>query len=108
MTGRVEASGLSAQNQADELVGADFAHPADAHIAPVAKDRDTVRDTLDLFEVVGNIDDDAAVGGQLAYIPKQPVGLLTAKRRSSLIENDHFGITRQHLGDFDHLTLSQG
>ncbi len=81
-------------------------HLVDAHrvdVATVAHDRHTIRDARQLFEAVADVDDAHAVRAQLPDDAEQLVDLRFRQCRRRLVHDQHVGIERQRLGDFDHL-----
>ena len=58
-------------------------------------------------QAVRDVDDELAVGGELAGEAEQPLGLARRQRRGRLVEDEDFGIAGERLGDLDHLPLGE-
>ena len=73
----------------------------------VAQHDDPVGDLERLLEVVRDVDDRDAVGGQLAHDPEQHLDLGRAERGRRLVHDQHARVLRERTGDLDDLLLAE-
>ena len=79
-----------------------------AHIAPIFKDGDGVAQGKYLFHAVRDIQNRTAFLTQFADHAEQIFYFTRRERTGGLIEGDNSGVTRQRLGNFNHLPLADG
>ncbi len=75
---------------------------------PVAEYRHVVADLEDLFHTVGDIDNAAPLGFQLADHAEQGVGFGISEGVSRLIHHDNPGFKAQNFRDLHHLLIANG
>ncbi len=71
-----------------------------------AQDRGRIAQPFDLFQLVADVEDSAALGLQSVQHDEQLVGFLRGQYRGRLIQDQEFGILHQRPNDFDALTFA--
>ncbi len=103
LAGRVQRLDLAADHGRDQRVVVEVGHRARrAHLA-VAQHGDAVADLEHLLEPVADVEHRHPALAQLADQLQQRVRLVAGQRGRRLVEHDHAGVARQHLGHLDQL-----
>ncbi len=75
---------------------------------PLAQDGRALAQRLDLLELVADVQDRAAFGGELAQGREQPLHLLRGQHRGRLVHDQELRVLQQAAHDFDALALADG
>ena len=91
----------------DDPVDVDLVALARGDERSVAEDDGVVGDLERLLEVVGDVDDRDAGGGELADEPEEHLDLGAAEGRGGLVHDEHARFAGERPGDLDDLLLSE-
>ena len=96
---------LAAHHQADDLVHGQLLGGAGCHPLTIPHDGHVVADAQDLFHLMGDVDDAAALVPQHVDDAEQMLHFRFRQRGGGLVEHDDLGIVGNRLGDLHHLPL---
>ena len=94
-----------ADHHADDLLGRCLGRVHGLDVATVAHDRDPVRDLLELFEAVRDVDDPVAPLTEVAGDAEQLVDLGVGERCGRLVHDQDVRVVGQRFRDLHHLLL---
>ena len=101
--GLLDLGEIAAQHGRHELQLGHVGHGGDRDSAPVAHNRDTVADPIQLVELVADEDDGDALLFQAADCLEQDADLLLVERGSRFVHDHQLGLERDSAGDGHHL-----
>ena len=107
MLAREEVVRVAADHVLDDPGGVDVVGLGLGDEAAVAQDDDAVGDLERLFEVVGDVDDRDAVGGEVAHDAEEHLDLGRAERGGRLVHDQDAGVLGERAGDLDDLLLAE-
>ena len=93
----------AADEQAQDLTFGDRSGVEGAAALTVAQNRNSVGDAFHLWKTVGNVDDRGPAVGDLANLGHQQITFEPCERLCRLVEDQHFGVRRECLGDLHQL-----
>ena len=100
----VDRVDLTTDHQSHESLGSQVGGRSGGHDAAVLHDGHAVGDPVHLVEPMRDVDEGDALLGQPAHDPEQALQLGVAEHCRRLVEHDEPCVTRERLGDLDHLS----
>src|SRR5450759_299442 len=94
-----------ADHHADDLLDLGLGRVDGRDVTPVAHDRDPIRDLLELFEAVGDVDDALPLVAQVADDPEELLDLRVGQGGRRLVHDQDGRVVAERLRDLDHLLL---
>ena len=105
----VDIAQIAPDHRLNKLVMVNLLHIGKgAHIAPILKYGDGIAQRKYLLHAVRHVQNGAAFLPQLADHAEQVFDFTRGKRTGGFIKGNNPGVTRQRLGNFNHLPLADG
>ncbi|MCY1404105.1 hypothetical protein D9M71_193050 [compost metagenome] len=97
---------LAADHQRDQLLAVVVGHRLDTDQVAVAQHGNALRDSRQLFEAMGDVDDRYAASLQAGDLLEQHFDFAGSEHRGRLVENQHMTIANQVARDLHHLLVA--